>query len=535
MSELHPPPAAADGGRVPLARSFAFRLGVAFGAVAIAAAGITALVVNAAFAARFDHYLAGQQRAQVTRITMAASHAYAGNGKWDLHALQTLVPATGPGTVRVVTPSGQDVWQWDGHEMSWNDQWMQGGSGHHGTGQGASGRSSNCGSWDSCGTWHDGTWHHGSWHSGNWADSAPVPAGTHPAAFLAAATVTPSPGPSASPASLGTLQRIPIKVNGKVVGTALVRVPQATALPDAVAFRGQVIALVLTAGAAGALISLALGIVFARRATRPVRQMTGAAQALAAGDRDTRLKTGRRDEFGQMSRAFNALADAAQDQEKLRQGFAAEVAHELRTPLTILRSQVEGLRVGVLEPDPAALASLDEEVARITRLVADLQILGSADAAGFSLERTHTDLAKLADEAAREFAGLFEGADVTLRTRLEAAIAWADPARIGQVLANLLSNALKYTPKGGLVRLETTTDGPWALIRVSDTGPGIPADELPHVFDRFFRGRTARPAGTGIGLTVVAELAAAHGGTAEAASQPGHGATFTVRLPAEIS
>jgi signal transduction histidine kinase len=161
------------------------------------------------------------------------------------------------------------------------------------------------------------------------------------------------------------------------------------------------------------------------------------------------------------------------------------------------------------------------------------QVLGSADAAGFTLERTGTDLATIADQTAREFAGLFEGAGVTLQTHLDAAPAWADPVRAAQIVANLLSNALKYTPKGGLVRLHAATDGPWGVLRVSDTGPGIPADELPHVFDRFFRGRTARPAGTGIGLTVVAELAAAHGGTAEVASQPGQGSTFTVRLPAQ--
>jgi hypothetical protein len=110
---------------VPLARSFAFRLGAAFAVVAIAAAGVTALVVNAAFGARFDRYLAGQQHAQVTRITLAASRAYAGGRKWDLHALETLIPAVGPGAVRLVTPSGKDVWQWDGHKMSWNTQWMQ--------------------------------------------------------------------------------------------------------------------------------------------------------------------------------------------------------------------------------------------------------------------------------------------------------------------------------------------------------------------------------------------------------------------------
>jgi signal transduction histidine kinase len=245
---------------------------------------------------------------------------------------------------------------------------------------------------------------------------------------------------------LGPVQRIPITVHGKVVGTALVRVPQATALPDAVAFRGEVIALVLAAGAAAALVSLLLGIFFARRAARPVRDLSTAAQAMAAGDRSARLDVSGGDEFGQVNQAVNALADAAEGEEKLRQGFAAEVAHELRTPLTILRSQVEGLRVGVLEPSPAALASLEEEVARITPLVADLQILGAADAAGFTLERTQTDLGKIADETAREFAGLFEGADVQLQTRLEPAIAWADPVRAGQILANLLSNALKYTP-----------------------------------------------------------------------------------------
>src|SRR5512142_2797446 len=129
MNEQPGPLVPAGSGRVPLARSFAFRLGAAFAVVAVAGAAVTALVVNAAFAARFDHYLAQQERAQVTRIAMAASRAYAGGGKWDLHALQTLVPAAGPGTVRVLTPSGQDVWQWDGHEMSWNDHWMEGSQG----------------------------------------------------------------------------------------------------------------------------------------------------------------------------------------------------------------------------------------------------------------------------------------------------------------------------------------------------------------------------------------------------------------------
>ena len=119
-----------------------------------------------------------------------------------------------------------------------------------------------------------------------------------------------------------------------------------------------------------------------------------------------------------------------------------------------------------------------------------------------------------------------------MQTRLQPASCWADPVRAAQIVANLLSNALKYTPEGGQVRIQASGDGPWAVLAVADNGPGIPADELPHVFDRFYRGRTTRPVGTGIGLTVVAELAAAHGGAAQVTSQPGQGSAFTVRLPA---
>jgi two-component system OmpR family sensor kinase/two-component system sensor histidine kinase BaeS len=358
-------------------------------------------------------------------------------------------------------------------------------------------------------------------------------------AVLAAGRSTPSASPSSTTTELGPTQRIPIVLHGKVVGTAIVRLPTATALPDAIAFRSEVIRLLLLGGALGAMLSFALGIFFARRTTRPVREVTGAVRALASGDRSVRLQAGRPDEFGDMGRAFNSMADAIDDEEQLRQGFAGEVAHELRTPLTILRTQVEGLRVGVLQPTPEALGSLDEEVRRMSRLVADLQILGSADAAGFSLERDTVDLRELVDEGVREFAGLFEGSEVRLETRLEPATAWVDRVRVGQILANLLSNALKFTPAGGLVRVELDADDSGAVIRVSDSGPGIPADELPHVFERFFRGRTARPSGSGIGLTVVRELVEAQGGTVEVFSTPGHGTTFTVRLtvqpmPSEI-
>jgi signal transduction histidine kinase len=384
---------------------------------------------------------------------------------------------------------------------------------------------------------------HGSnWNGSNWN----APQGWHPATaptgtlILAAAGPSPTPAPApgagagaGTGSSLGPAQTIPIRVNGKVVGTAVVRLPQVSALPDAVAFRTDVMRALLLGGTLGAVVAFGLGLGFARRATRPVRDLTDAAQQLAAGHTPSRVSTSGSDEFATMGAAFNSMADTIEEEEQVRQDFAAEVAHELRTPLTVLRSQLEGFRVGVLTPDSEALDSLEEEVQRMSRLVADLQVLGSAEASGFSLHRTETDLAALVEDASRELAGPFAEAHVTLHTQLEPVSAAVDTDRIRQVLANLLSNALTFTPAGEQVTITLHDDGTCAVIEVCDTGSGIPAEELPHVFDRFFRGRDARPGGSGIGLAVVRELVAAHGGTVTAASEPGYGATFTVRLPSQ--
>jgi two-component system sensor histidine kinase BaeS len=536
-----------------LARSFGLRLGVGFALVAVVGAAGTALVVNAVFAARFDRYLHQQQTAELGQLSTAIGRAYVGQGRWDPTALATVAPTVGAGTVRVVTPGGQDIWHWDGHRMGWDDQWMdhrsqhsdeqqsgrstEGSSGDVDSGSHSdqpSGRSSlsTGDGWDPHPAQRD--WQGLSSSQGRSVASVLIPAG-RPAAVLAMAapTTTPPTTSTTTLVRLGPVQRIPIQVDGRLVGTALVQLPQPTALPAAMAFRAQVIRLLLGGGAVGALGSLALGLILARRATRPVRQVTGAARALATGDRAVRLDASRADEFGELSRAFNNMADAVQSQEQLRKSFAAEVAHELRTPLTILRSEVEGLQVGVLAPTAEALGSLEEEVGRMTRLVADLQVLSAADAAGFSLDRAPTDLQALAKETAEQFAGLFAGAEILLETHLGPVTALVDRGRITQVLANLLSNALKFTPARGQVRLELWDDGDQAVLQVSDSGPGIAAEELPHVFDRFWRGSRGRASGTGIGLTVVRELVAAHDGTVQVASQPGQGASFTVRLPVQ--
>lgn len=330
---------------------------------------------------------------------------------------------------------------------------------------------------------------------------------------------------------LGPASPLPVVVDGRQVGTALIRLPESGLLPQDQAFRSSVNGSLLVGGIVAGLFALGFGIVLSRRAVRPARDLIGAAEATAAGDRTTRVDEGSLDEFGEMARAFNRMADALDEEDRLRRAFSADVAHELRTPLMILRSQIEGIQDGVVALDAEALDSLHEEALRMGRLVADLETLASAEAAGFSLLPTPTRLRPLIEDATKEFAGIAEERDVDLRTSLTDVEAEVDPTRIRQVVANLLSNALKFTPPGGSVTISLARDGGDALIAVSDTGAGIPPDERARIFDRFYRGQTARAGGSGIGLTVARELVVAHGGSVSVTSELGGGSTFRVRLP----
>jgi two-component system sensor histidine kinase BaeS len=226
------------------------------------------------------------------------------------------------------------------------------------------------------------------------------------------------------------------------------------------------------------------------------------------------------------------MADTIERESALRRALVADVAHELRTPVTVLQASCEALLDGIEESTPDRLASLHEEVLRLGRLVGDLETLSSAEAARLGLLRALVDLREIVDQAADRLAAYFEAGELTLERELERTDVIGDSSRLAQVVDNLLGNALKFTPPGGRVVVEARSMGDVAVLRVSDSGPGIPADELPYVFERFWRGERARGvAGSGIGLAVVAELVEAHGGQVEVASAPGEGAVFTVRLP----
>jgi len=289
------------------------------------------------------------------------------------------------------------------------------------------------------------------------------------------------------------------------------------------------------AGATGlaALLALTAGLVAARRITRPVARLIAVTRAMTAGDRAARAGPVQAPaELRELAAAFDQMADTLDRQDQVRRNLVADVAHELRTPIAVLQAGHEALLDGVTEPTPSELASLRDEVLRLARMVGDLQDLAAADSAALHLHRQRCDLADLADTAAGSLARRFEAAGITVDCRLTPAPVLADPRWLYQVITNLLTNALKFTPPDGRVTISTSRDGPDAVLDVTDTGPGIPADELPHVFDRFWRGRqAAQISGSGIGLAAAAGLAQAHGGRLTAASHAGHGTQMTLTLP----
>lgn len=331
--------------------------------------------------------------------------------------------------------------------------------------------------------------------------------------------------------SLGPAQRVPIVVAGNTVGTAVIRMPLAGNAPTNVAFRNSVNAVLVLSGLASAVVAIGLGLWLARRATVPVRELTRGAQELAAGVRGVHVDYRSDDEFGAMAMAFNSMAESITEEDRLRRTFAADVAHELRTPLMIVNSQLEAMEDGVMELGPDAISSLLEETQRMTRMVSDLEVMATADAAHFSLERSRVDLSDEVAAALQKFRPLFEQRSVRLEVSLHPAVVDGDVARLRQVAANLLSNALKFTPDAGQVRVSVTAAAANAVLQVADSGKGIPEDEIGHVFERFFRGRNVRASGSGIGLAVVQELVSAHGGRITVANGADGGAVFTVTLP----
>ena len=288
----------------------------------------------------------------------------------------------------------------------------------------------------------------------------------------------------------------------------------------------------LVAGVAAILVTLVL----ASGILRPVERLTAAARLMKTGDLSVRVSVDSRDEIGELANAFNAMAGSLAEQEQLRRNMIGDIAHELRTPLTNLRGYLEAARDGLLEPDAALVDNLYEETMLLQRLVADLQELALAEAGQLTLVPQAVALPAIAEQALGILRPQADAKGVSLHAELppDLPLVCVDPARLGQVLRNLLSNALLHTPPGGTITVVGQAKAQEVRISVSDSGSGVRPEDLPYVFDRFYRAdksRARQTGGAGLGLAIVKQLVLAHGGTVSASSAPGQGSTFTFTIP----
>jgi two-component system, OmpR family, sensor histidine kinase BaeS len=329
----------------------------------------------------------------------------------------------------------------------------------------------------------------------------------------------------------GTAVDAPVTVGGQTVGSVRLSF-------TATAAGGRAVAWSWVFGAAAVALAAALLVsgYVARRLTLPLLSLTGAARRFAAGDRGARAGAGGPGELGELASAFDSMADEVVRAEQVRRNLAADVAHELRTPLAALQAGLEELRDGLRAPDVERLAALHDQALRLGRIVADLAELSAAESATLSLRPTDTDLAGVARTALAAYRPRLDAAGLRVEAELTDPVpVHADPDRLHQAVTNLLANAARYCRRNDRVVLRAYTDGDDAVLEIADTGPGISADELPHVFDRLWRGHRARAvAGSGIGLAVVRELVTAHGGTVSAASPAGRGTRITIRLASRV-
>jgi len=270
--------------------------------------------------------------------------------------------------------------------------------------------------------------------------------------------------------------------------------------------------------------------------TRPLRHMAEIAGQIAAGDYAERVAYESDDDIGLFARAFNNMAGQLEKTEEVRRELLGTISHELRTPLATIEGYMQGLMDGVIPAEPATYELVRHEASRLSRLVANIERLSRLEAGGETIKPQRLNVAKAVDETISPLRPLFVQAALALtvdvpRQELEV---WADPDKLAQILGNLLANALRYGEAGGSVRVTAEAKGNLVVFAVEDNGRGIPAKDLPHVFERFYRvdkSRSQAGGGSGIGLAVVKALVQQMGGTVEAESIPGTLTRFTFSLP----
>jgi two-component system sensor histidine kinase BaeS len=341
--------------------------------------------------------------------------------------------------------------------------------------------------------------------------------------------------PPSAPVVSGASATSPVLLDGRTLGTVEVSQSNGQLLTaEEVRLTHQLNRMHLIAGIISAVIAFFVALYLAFTLSRPLREIRAGAEAMGAGDLEARVRETGDAEMRSVARALNLLAATLQHEEELRKASVADLAHELRTPLMGLLGRIEAAQDGVLADDASNLAAMHDEALRLGRLLDDISALADAESPGMLLTLEQIDLAVVVTGQVNLLADTYADKGIALTRDLRPTVVAGDPKRLEQIVVNLLSNALRYTDAGGRVTVVVRAEGGNGVLEVADTGIGISAEDLPHVFSRFWRGdksRSRATGGAGIGLSIVQELVRAHGGHVAVQSVVGEGSVFRVVIP----
>jgi len=493
-------------------RGLRLRLAFTHALVALLAIVVVAVIVFVAGGRRFDSYLSEVQRSRNEAVVSTLNQTYKAPDGWDAAAVYALsqIALLNNVDAAVYSPQGQLLFTVQGRHMG---RGMMGG-GMMGNGNGMMG--------------------------GGAGASSATPASQAPALSRDQFEV----------------QSYPLVVDGQKVGTAEIYAPRNARAAAESAYQTALTRNLVIAALVAAVLAFLISLFVSRRITGPLEELTDAAEDVAGGNLAVRVSPRADDEVGALAAAFNAMADRLARDEQWRRDMTADLSHELRTPLATIQSRIEALEDGVLPATPENLRVIGAEVERLGRLLGALRSLNELESEDVSVEHETLDLADVGRDAIAHAETVYSAKGVTLDGDLASATVKGDRDRLLQVAANLLDNALKFTPQGGRVVLAVASgagpagasasggvmsgaraSGPsgrsWATLTVADSGLGIDPIDLPFIFDRFYRSQAARGTqGVGLGLAIARGLVEAQGGVIEAADSPDGGAVFTVRLPA---
>jgi signal transduction histidine kinase len=327
----------------------------------------------------------------------------------------------------------------------------------------------------------------------------------------------------------------PIIVEGEEVGRFLAGRDALAVSTSGEEFLDRITRVLLFGVLGASVVAAFLGLILARNLTKPLRELTAATQAVAEGDLDQQVQVRSKDELGQLAKAFNQMNANLARARDLRRQMTADIAHELRTPLSVILAHTEGIEDGVLPPSKETYRIIHDETMRLSTMVEDLRTLSLAEAGELGLTPQMIHPGEIIKQVVASHNPRAKQREITLDMDIETGLPEieVDPDRMAQVLGNLLDNALRYTPNGGQIRLSAIRTSSGVQLRIQDNGPGIEAEELSHIFNRFYRTDKSRQrddGGSGLGLAIAKSIVERHGGKIWAESKPGEGMTFLIEF-----